>query len=348
MNELIYLLTYIEGRGIQAYGGLDTLYNVIRALDTERCTSIEQLISRSISVNVTKGALALLWRLKLLHLTSSEKGYCYRLLVNIDSREELQFALLFRAVNWLPIRLLLEFAAKKGGKVTSLDTTRELGSRMKETTSKYYKILHCLIGDRGLRPEGVQKPFNRHVVEAVLFRFLLDLGILQGTTKNAKLTDTGWFLVNDVQQRSYTVLTTEPSYPQIGVATAAIFGASSPQEEVISATYSLDVVIAKPLIELAGRANRSLVFVLGRPAARNANKLSKICKQHGLHCDILCVDELHAKLYAGAYTLLTSANLTRAGLTRNYEIGVLMMQRPSPEVLLFINALGSKAQSCNA
>jgi len=347
ISELEMLLAYIEGRGVQEYGDLKLMYEVLERIPDTKCSNIKQLLSTFTESNFNriKGIVNILRRLKIIFFYNNY----LRKNININSYEELITTISLRIIEWFPTRLLLRFIADKGGEISSEEVINNLGKLMKTITSKYSPIMSEILGLSRINKNGVMKPFNRHVVEAVLFKLLKNIGILQGTQRRVRLTDIGWMIASQTHSNfDHLVVTTEPEYPQIGVVITAIAGTKIQSNNLIFATYSIDLRVVDHILQLAKKAlNNKITFIMGPPAKQYSKRILYKCRRYDIRCKLLCTQELHAKVYINnKYILLTSANLTRAGLARNYEVGVLLSSIPQ-NFALFTSILYATAGECS-
>ena len=125
-----------------------------------------------------------------------------------------------RLARWVPMRLLLRYMAARGGAATVDDVERDLGSEVLETTRAFLRVLKFAYP----RLRGpVRKPYNRHVVSAVLFRLGAELGLLVKRGDEAEMTELAYELLGEPRVE---VVKTMPKAPLVLMAVASVVGSS--------------------------------------------------------------------------------------------------------------------------
>jgi len=218
-----------------------------------------------------------------------------------------------RLARWTPMRLLLRFLAERGGGADVEEVEAELGGRLKEATSRFLPVLR-LAYPRLRGP--VKKPYNRHVLEAVLLRLGSEVGLLKGDRRAVVLTELAGELLGE---EPVEVVKTGPNSPVILAAVAAA-AASGGIVYVVSPWIDRDVAEALTSL-LKGHA----VVVSRPPRNENHREALRTFAQRG---EVLCYSKLHTKAVAGAAAVITSANLVGTSLLRNIETGVYYRETP--------------------
>jgi len=223
--------------------------------------------------------------------------------------------LILRISRWTPMRILIKYLASRGGYATVEDVEEDLGGAVLEATRILMPVLKLAYG-RFSRP--VRKPFNRHVIEAVLFKLGEELGLLEvEKRREARLTELGYELVED---SSIEVVKTMPRVPLVLLAIASIIHHSH-RITLVSPWVDYEVASAlAPLLE-----GKQLRVISRPPHTGEHNAALKLLAEYG---DILLYPRLHTKLALGNQALVSSANLTKTSLTRNLETGVYYREAP--------------------
>ena len=218
-----------------------------------------------------------------------------------------------RVARWTPMRLRLRFLAERGGKATVEELEAELGGEMAEATGRFLPVLR--LTNPKLRGP-VKKPYNRHVLEAVLLWLGSEVGLLKGDRKTVVLTELAEELL---EEELVEVVRTGPNSPVVLVAVAA---ATASGGAVYIVSPWIDRDIAEALVKLL----KGHAVVVSRPPRNESHREAlRTFAQHG---EILCYARLHTKAVAGAAAVVTSANLVGTSLLRNIETGVYYRETP--------------------
>ena len=235
-----------------------------------------------------------------------------------------------RLARWTPMRILLRYLALKGGEADLEEAAGELGGLMEDVTGRYLPALR--LAYPGLR-RPVKKPFNMHVLEALLLRLGSEVGLLRYERGAASLAELADELAEEGQAE---VVRTGPRSPVIlaAVASAAASGGS-----VHVASPWIDREVASALAPLI----RGRAVVVSRPPREGGHREAlELLSRRG---EVLCYAGLHTKAVAGASAVLSSANLVKASLLRNIETGVYYRETPTA-LRLHLEEVAASARPC--
>ncbi len=316
LSEYEALRAYAESRNV-AVTGVEDLVRVARAV-TEGARRLRSFSQRE------RRVVALLWHLGAVtaYLRRVEGRWTTWIsptpLARRIAEGELAH-LAVRVARWTPMRLLLRYMAQKGGKATVDEVVSDLGKKVKEVTQRFLPVLK--LAYRRLNGP-VKKPYNRHVVTAVLFKLSKELGLLAGEKRGeAEMTDLAYELLEEPR---IEVVKTMPREPLILLAVASVVTSS---HRVYLVSPWIDPEVAEALLPvLKGRK----VTVVARPT--NKERYFKALETLSSYCEVLTYPKLHTKLALGTSAILTSANLTRSSLLANIETGVYYHRTP-PQIL---------------
>jgi len=319
VSDFEFLRAYVEARNV-AYAD----FRLVR----QAAERISRGVPRAEMADEERRTADLLWHLGLA-VASLEKGLTYRPTPQLLRVAEGDVSLLaVRLARWTPMRLLLRFLAEKGGEA-SLDKVEErLGGRVLEVTKRYLPALRLA----GLR-RPVKKPYNRHVMEAVLLRLGSEAGLLKGDREAMAVTELAEELL---ETESVEVVRTGPDSP---VALAAVAAAAASGNKVYLVSPWIDREVAEALAHLLeGKA-----VVVSRPPREkpHADALALLA-QRG---EVLCYDELHTKAVAGTSAVVTSANLVKTSLLRYIETGVYYRGTPTA-LKLHLEEVAASGKTC--
>ncbi len=177
----------------------------------------------------------------------------------------------------------------------------------------------------------MKKPYNRHVLEAVLLRLSSEVGFLKGDRKTVVLTELAEELL---EEELVEVVRTGPNSPVILAAVAAATASGG-------AVYIVSPWIDRDMAEALAKLLKGRAVVVSRPPRNESHREAlRTFAQHG---EIPCYGKLHTK--AGAAAVVTSANLVGTSLMRNIETGVYY--RETPHVLrLHLEEIAASGKSC--
>ena len=216
MSEIEYLRANVEARNV-AYADL--------RLVRQAAEKISRGVPRAEMTDEEKRTADLLWHLGLA-VASLERGLTYRPTPQLRRVAGGDVSLLaVRLARWTPMRLLLRFLADRGGEASLDEVEKRLGGKMLEVTKRYLPALRLA----GLR-RPVKKPYNRHVIEAVLLRLGSEAGLLKGDRRTMALTELAEELL---ETESVEVVRTGPNSPVVLAAVAAA-AASGGQVHLVS------------------------------------------------------------------------------------------------------------------
>ncbi|MGC8983322.1 MAG: hypothetical protein ACP5KA_06220 [Desulfurococcaceae archaeon] len=309
ISDFEALRAYMESRGIAVAGLRDIVDAASKILEgKEELSKNERRVAR------------LLWHLGLVVKTPSGK---VRPTPQLEAVSQGNTALLAkRLARWTPMRILLRYMIASGGSATLEDVVRDLGGVMKRVTEKYLPVLKLAYPKLKC---PVSKPFNKHVVDTVLFKLGADLGFLKYDRGRgvAHLTE---LAEEYVEQHAVEVIRTAPRSPIILAAVAATVTSA---RRVYLVSPWIDGEVAEALSPLLH--GREVVVVTrkpveGRQGERHRRAL-QILAQRG---EVLCYERLHTKLAMGTSAVVTSANFTVASMLHNIETGVYYHETPTP------------------
>ena len=243
-------------------------------------------------------------------------------------------------IKWYPLYILLTYI-KQCGSLTVLDIVRDLGGEMKKWTSLLYDL-----GIKIMHKRGVEKPFNKFVVANFFLPLAEQLYLIDVSDNKISLTCDGELFLNEMslihEARDYDVITTAPGDYTIYSAIADVLYACNSEVYIISPWINSSLV---RIIENIVRFNDKLntVYLITRNEKLNRNT---ICE---LHDKISNIDikaytyrSLHAKaivnLDISKQSVVSSANLRKTSLYRNYELGIYFIKTPG-EVINFVEQL---------
>ncbi|MGB9706109.1 MAG: hypothetical protein ACPL3C_11715, partial [Pyrobaculum sp.] len=181
-----------------------------------------------------------------------------------------------RLARWTPMRILLRYLAAKGGAAGLDDVAEELGAEMKNVTGKYLPVLR-LANPRLKAP--VSKPFNPHVVEAVLFKLGAEVGLLtyDRAHKTASLTE---LAEEHMEQQGVEVVRTAPDSP---IVLAAVATSVTSAKKVYIISPWVDDKVAQALDPLLH--GRKAVVISREPHDEPHRRGLEILSKHGeAHC----------------------------------------------------------------
>jgi hypothetical protein len=301
LSDFDLLRAYIESRGT-AVAGVDDLVAAARELASGR------------KLPWRNRAAILLWHLGLARAAiEGEKA------VLLAARSTARVAagdlalLAARVARWTPMRILVKYLAERGPAAAE-EVAAELGARSREVTGRYLPVLQLAFKLR----EPAAKPFNRHVVEAVLFKLGSQLGLLEVEGGEARPTELALELAWEPE---VVVVKTAPRAP-LALAAAACALAQAAKPYLVSPW--IDPEVARALAQLVRGG-----VVVSRPPRDSGHEraLAELAER----CEVRVYERLHTKLALGRGALVTSANMTKASLLRNLETGVYY--RETPEAL---------------
>jgi len=322
-SDFELLRAYVEARNI-AYANLTLLRKTAQAI---------QRGARRRELGPDERRTAdLLWHLGLAVASIEGGEVTYRPTPQLARVAQVDATLLaVRLARWTPMRLLLRFLAERGGEAAVDEVEAGLGGRMEETAGRFLPALR-LANPRLRGP--VKKPYNRHVLEAVLLRLGSEVGLLKGDRKTVVLTELAEELL---EEELVEVVRTGPNSP---VILAAVAAATASGGAVYIVSPWIDRDIAEALVKLL----KGRVVVVSRPP-RNENHREAL-RTFAQHGEILCYGKLHTKAVAGAAAVVTSANLVGTSLLRNIETGVYY--RETPHVLrLHLEEVAASGKPCS-
>jgi hypothetical protein len=298
-----------------------------------------QEVAKAISQGRRRGDLGenerrvadLLWHLGLA-VASVDRGRLEyrptRQLIRIARGDAVLFAL--RLARWTPMRLLLKFLVHRGGQTSEEEVEVSLGGLMEKVTARYLPVLR-LAYPKLKKP--VKKPYNKHVVSAVLFRLGSEVGLLRRERKAVELTE---FAKELLVEEPVEVVRTGPNSP---VILAAVASAVASGGEVHIASPWIDVEVASALAELL----KGKVIVVSRPPRDKRHR--EALKMLNAFGEVLCYGGLHTKAVAGASAVVTSANLVKTSLLRNIETGVYYRETPTT-LRLHLEEIAASGRPC--
>jgi hypothetical protein len=321
VSDFEFLRAYVEARNI-AYADL--------RLVRQAAEKISRDVPRAEMTDEERRTADLLWHLGLA-VASLEGGLTYRPTPHLLRVAEGDVSLLaIRLARWTPMKLLLRFLAEKGGEASLDEVEKRLGDRMLEVTKRYLPALRLA----GLR-RPVKKPYNRHVIEAVLLRLGSETGLLKGDRRTMALTELAEELL---ETESVEVVRTGPNSP---VVLAAVAAAAASGNKVYLVSPWIDREVAEALASLLeGKA-----VVVSRPPREkpHANALALL----GQRGEVLCYDKLHTKAVAGTSAVVTSANLVKTSLLKNIETGVYYRETPTA-LRLHLEEVAASGRPCRS
>lgn len=218
-----------------------------------------------------------------------------------------------KVARWTPMRLLVKHLAESGP-ATAEEIVAELGALSLEATGRYLPVLQLAFKLR----EPVAKPFNEHMVKAVLFKLGSQLGLLEVEGGRAEPTE---LALEFAWEPEIEIVKTAPKVP-LALAAAACALTQAAKPYLISPW--IDPEVAQTLTPLLHHG-----VIISRPPREEKNReaLAALSK----HCEIRVYNRLHTKLALGARAVVTSANMTVSSLLHNLETGVYY--RKTPETL---------------
>jgi len=299
------LRAYVESRGLSTV-------NLKRL--REACYLFRQPRHSSELDSNQRAVARLLWSLGLAVIEPVEKGWRVRASRIAEKVLRGETTLItVRMARWTPVKVLIRYVASRGGQTTVDNVVRDLGGAVREAMKRALPFLR--LAYRKVKP--VVKPYNRHIVEALILTLGSELGLFETDARREEiaLTDLSYELL---EYRDVDIVRTAPRMPIILAAVAAIV-TSSAHVRVVAPW--IDPEVAKALIELSTR-----LTVVTRPpqiertlkAKRKKEEAIEVLSQRG---EVLVYPHLHTKLVAGQQALVTSANLTLYSLVRNIETG---------------------------
>jgi len=237
--------------------------------------------------------------------------------------------ILLRIAEWKPMKILVKYIAAKGGYTTSSEVEKDLGNTMFNITEKLLPILKFTY--KLNRP--VKKPFNRHIIEAVLFKLGKELGLLRGEKhQEAYLTEIGYELIRHDQ---IELIKTIPKVPLVFMVAASVIHDSN---KVVIVSPWIDVKVFEALEPIL--SNKEITIIC-RPPEKKRQQVLRILENYG---EVLIYPKLHTKMLAGESAIITSANLTKASLLYNIETGVYYHQTP-PSLRAHIEEIKASAET---
>ncbi|AKT33991.1 hypothetical protein PYWP30_00335 [Pyrobaculum sp. WP30] len=321
MSDFEFLRAYVEARNV-AYAH----FRLVR----QTAEKISRGVPRAEMAEEERRTADLLWHLGLA-VASLEKGLTYRATPQLRRVADGDVSLLaVRLARWTPMRLLLRFLADKGGEAFLDEVEERLGGRMLEVTKRYLPALRLA----GLR-RPVKKPYNRHVVEAVLLRLGSETGLLKDDRRTMALTELAEELL---ETESVEVVRTGPNSP---VVLAAVAAAAASGGMVYLVSPWIDREVAGALTHLL----RDKAVMVSRPPRETRHaKALELLAQRG---EVLCYDKLHTKAVAGTSAVVTSANLVKTSLLRNIETGVYYRETPTA-LRLHLEEVAASGRPCRS
>jgi hypothetical protein len=319
VSDFEFLRAYVEARNV-AYADL--------RLVRQAAEKISRGVPWTEMTDEERRTADLLWHLGLA-VASLEGGLTYRptpQLLRVANGDVSLLAV--RLARWTPMKLLLRFLASKGGEASLDEVEERLGGRMLEVTKRYLPALRLT----GLR-RPVKKPYNRHVIEAVLLRLGSETGLLKGDRRTMALTELAEELL---ETESVEVVRTGPNSP---VVLAAVAAAAASGNKVYLVSPWIDREVAEALARiLEGKA----VVVSRPPREKTRADALALLTQRG---EVLCYDKLHTKAVAGTSAVVTSANLVKTSLLRNIETGVYYRETPTA-LKLHLEEVAASGKPC--
>ena len=314
MSVFEALRAYVESRNV-AVTSVNDIIRVARKL-TKSNRSM-----RLVSLQPDeRRVVALLWHLGLVaSLLKFEEGRASlwvspTLTLHRVARGELM-PLAVRIARWTPMRLLLRYMMLRGGSATVGDVERDLGSEVLRVTRFLSPVLRLAYS----RFRPAKKPYNRHVIEAVLFRLGSELGLLRLDGRGrAEVMELAYELAEEARTE---VVKTMPSAPLVLAAVASVAACS---RRVFISSPWIDSDVAEALLPLL--KDKEVVVITRPPRAPRHRRAVEILGRVG---EVRAYARLHTKLVLGDPAVVTSANLTRASLLRNLETGIYYRRAPA-------------------
>lgn len=283
-------------------------------MDAEGLMAVAQKLASGQKLNWGKSRLAILvWHLGLARAALEGRKailLATQSTARIAAGERMLLAV--RVARWTPMRILVRYLAERGP-ATVEELVAELGTRSLETTRRYLPVLQ--LAYKLGRP--VARPFNRHVVSAVLFILGSELGLLDVDGGRAEPTELALELTWEPE---IEVVKTAPSVP-LALAAAACSLASTAKPYLISPW--IDPEVARALAQLLRGG-----IIISRPPknGKHIEALAALAER----CEVRVYERLHTKLALGSGAVVTSANMTISSLLHNLETGVYYRKTPKP------------------
>ncbi len=191
MTAFEALRAYVESRNVAVAGVKD----VIR---TARVVARGPIKLHSVSSSERR-VVALLWHLGLVAAHFKSNGGKRSLWVSPTPllyriAEGCLTPLAVRVARWTPMRLLLRYMISRGGSATAGDVEKDLSNELLKITRTFLPVLKFAYSKFG----PVKKPYNRHMVEAVLFKLGSELGLLTLENRSeASVTELAYELLEE-------------------------------------------------------------------------------------------------------------------------------------------------------
>ncbi len=229
-------------------------------------------------------------------------------------------------LKWPPLQVFLKYILTKG-KTTPKEVIKDLGGEMK----KWTKILYQLgIAKNIMRKPGVAKPYNKFVVQNLFVPLSQQLNLV--LIQNGKLQinpeakETIEKLVT--AEKEYDIIKTMPGEYTIYSAIADTL--SDAKEAIIASPWINGTIVelVKNTYKIS-KAPKEITIIV-RKTKNNINYIKQLTKTP-TQIKAYYYNKLHAKIATNPNgpAAISSANLVKTSLLRNYEIGIYYQKTPT-------------------
>jgi len=227
-------------------------------------------------------------------------------------------------LEWYPLQVFLKFVYVKG-RVSWRDVVKDLGGTMRKWTKTLYEIG---IAKEIMRKPGVAKPFNSFVVRNMFIPLAKQLNLVNH--ENGKLSinpEIKNTLAKYFAEKEYDIIKTMPGEYTIYSAIADIY-VDAETTVIISPWINSTIV---NLIEKTQKINSKLnqITIVTRKTANNIKYIKQLLKTP-IKINTYYYNKLHAKITINPEgpATISSANLVKTSLLKNYEIGIYYTKTP--------------------
>ena len=250
----------------------------------------------------------------------------YKLRYQQDPRTAFTYLYHIVTTGWEPLLKTLEYIESKK-RTSAEDIENDLGGEMKYWTG--------IMANFGFKVKPVKKPYNNFVIKTTLIPLMRELGLIEEENRKYSVTEQGKHVLERAR-REYDVIRTRPREPLIYAAICNVLLAK--ESTIISPWIDQETAqnIVNGILQGTNKYTKitTLRIITKRPDQKTKSALKTLAKLKN-HIEVEAgyitgqQVSLHAKTYHSEKTaIITSANLLRQSLWKNFELGIHLYQTP--------------------
>jgi len=229
-------------------------------------------------------------------------------------------------LKWLPLQVFLKYILMKG-KASPKEVVKDLGGEMR----KWTKILYQLgIARNIMRKPGVAKPYNKFVVQNMFVPLAQQLNLVLIQNGKLQLNPEAKGAIEKLvsTEKEYDIVKTMPGEYTIYSAIADTL--SDAKEAIIASPWINGTIVE--LVKNTYKISKTPqeITIIVRKTKDNINHIKQLTKIP-IHIEAYYYNKLHAKTATNPRgpAIISSANLVKTSLLRNYEIGIYYQKTPT-------------------